>query len=84
MHEPDDDHLTAKICDFGTAKLRATTVTETTGAGGTAMYFPPELAGMVRNSKKGDVYSLAATLIELFTNLWFWHILPDRQPLETH
>jgi len=66
--------LEARICDFGLAKLKdAMATTANTKITGTAMYFPPELASGRLHPRKGDVYSLGATLIELFTNLWTWH-----------
>jgi len=75
--------LEAKICDFGTAKLRdALAATAKTSITGTAMYFPPELASGHMHPKKGDVYSMGATLIELFTNQWTWHDKATLKPLE--
>jgi len=75
--------LEARICDFGTAKLRdALAATAKTSITGTAMYFPPELASGHMHPKKGDVYSMGATLIELFTNQWTWHAKATLKPLE--
>jgi len=72
-----------RVCDFGTAKLRdALAATAKTSITGTAMYFPPELASGHMNPKRGDVYSMGATLIELFTNLWTWHDKRTSKPLE--
>lgn len=72
----------AKICDFGIAEIKPRlTITQPTKVKGTAMYYPPEYSNSECNPRKADVYSLGATLCELFTNVWFWHH-PDNRPLE--
>jgi len=73
-----EGHLEAKICDFGMARIRDDLATaKAMSLGGTPMYFPPEVASdsppKIDSDLRRDVYSLAATLIELFTNKWFWH-----------
>ncbi|XP_042451428.1 G-type lectin S-receptor-like serine/threonine-protein kinase LECRK1 [Zingiber officinale] len=61
-----DDNLTARISDFGLAKLLRTDQTRTnTGIRGTKGYVAPEWFKSVAITKKVDVYSFGVMLLEI-------------------
>ncbi|XP_074558059.1 G-type lectin S-receptor-like serine/threonine-protein kinase LECRK1 [Curcuma longa] len=63
-----DDNLTARISDFGLAKLLRTDQTRTnTGIRGTRGYVAPEWFKSMAITKKVDVYSFGVMLLEIVT-----------------
>ncbi|XP_038997429.1 G-type lectin S-receptor-like serine/threonine-protein kinase LECRK1 [Hibiscus syriacus] len=61
-----DDSLTAKISDFGFAKLlRPNHARSTTGTNGTEWYSAPERQSSASVSKKVDIYSFGVILLEI-------------------
>lgn len=82
LHTTSSDQIVAKICDFGMARIRQRlSVTEpTTSLKGTVLYIPPERVEGLRNAQLADVYSMGATLIELFTGSYFWHCSDTLKP----
>ncbi|XP_038997417.1 G-type lectin S-receptor-like serine/threonine-protein kinase LECRK3 [Hibiscus syriacus] len=61
-----DDSLTAKISDFGLAKLlRPNNTRSTTGTKGTEWYSAPERQSSASVSEKVDVYSFGVILLEI-------------------
>lgn len=66
-----------KISDFGLAEFKQLMTTMATQVTGTPMYYPPEFAseaGIIRHPSKSDVYSMGASLAELFSEQWFWSV----------
>jgi len=83
LHETPEGCLVAKLCDFGLAKVKELLAyTQTTRFEGTVMHLPPEFTSLRRNPEKADIYSMGATLCELFTNIHFWHYKNDGRPLD--
>ncbi|XP_023537633.1 probable LRR receptor-like serine/threonine-protein kinase At3g47570 [Cucurbita pepo subsp. pepo] len=68
-----DEHMTAKVGDFGLARLlmestdTQSSITSTHVLRGSIGYLPPEYGYGVKATKAGDVYSFGVTLLELFT-----------------
>ena len=60
-----DDHMRAKIADFGLAKIKLTTATMTKSAGGTPHWMAPELFDSTVSSKATDVYAAGIVLWEV-------------------
>jgi len=66
----DSDHETAKVVDFGLAKLRDVAggaLTQTGAVMGTLYYMSPEQCGAEELDPRADVYSLGAMLYEMLT-----------------
>ncbi len=75
--------LTAKVCDFGSAKATANATTQQTQKTGTYHWMPPEAIEGGDISQSWDVYSYGILLWELWTHkLPFADIKPFRLPNE--
>nr|TKS02383.1 putative LRR receptor-like serine/threonine-protein kinas e [Populus alba] len=68
-----DEDMTAKVGDFGLAKLLAErgadkqSISSTAGLRGSVGYIPPEYGLGLKATTSGDVYSYGVVLLELFT-----------------
>jgi len=72
-----NDLAQVKISDFGLAEFKNLIASAVTQISGTAMYYPPEFAsenGIIRHPTKSDIYSMGASLCELFSESWYWNI----------
>lgn len=72
-----NDLTQVKISDFGLSEFKTLLATAVTQISGTAMYYPPEFAsehGVIRHPTKSDIYSMGASLCELFSEEWYWNI----------
>lgn len=72
-----------KLCDMGLSKLKSTqslSKTTTTSVPGTPFYMAPEcIVGKKKATIQSDVWSLACTLLELFTQKDCWEdVLEDK------
>lgn len=57
------------------SELKKAASTQTTSLKGTCLYYPPEFATegrILRHAKLSDVYSMGASLAELFCGQYFW------------
>ena len=61
-----DEHLQAKVCDFGTSRLVARTGTMMTNNIGTVQYMSPEIIMNQHYDEKCDVYSFGIVMYEMF------------------
>jgi hypothetical protein len=61
-----DEHLQAKVCDFGTSRLVARTGTMMTNNIGTVQYMSPEVIMNQHYDEKCDVYSFGIVMYEMF------------------
>lgn len=64
-----------KIADFGFAEIKTALSVYPTTFKGTCMYCPPEFASetqVLRHASFSDVYSMGASLSELFSGQHFW------------
>ena len=70
------DFFQVKACDFGLSRIKeSATVTQINVVPGTFLYMAPEsLLGGVRSNFSTDVWSLGATLVELFVGEDIWKI----------
>jgi serine/threonine protein kinase/CheY-like chemotaxis protein len=62
-----DSQLTAKVMDFGIARLRDSTLTPTSHVFGTPAYLSPEAFSSARVNFKSDIFSFGSLCYELFT-----------------
>ncbi|KAF9970470.1 hypothetical protein BGZ73_006811 [Actinomortierella ambigua] len=62
-------HLEVKLCDFGLATVKVTSVSKNTGAKGTLRWMAPELfIGRPKYSTKSDIYALGMVMWEMAAN----------------